>query len=308
VTAQTTATDRPAARGQQASAEEVGRVLAVLDGELEDIWLDEWVMPEGIGYRYDRNGDIDPHGAYTTAHLLRLGAPIDLDALETARFHLDLDLEDQAALAWLVSLTPDGQVPAELLEHARHTPTCELLDRHRDGLDWLAEQVPASYLVFAAGQPGNARPALQSIPAGLLAAVIEARETRRRAWAGEHRARLLAVATAVVALRQRAERHGELHLTDPDFRAMVGQVRAQLRAVGRGGLAGWLADAEVGRALVRGEFFRDACLQDGGHANAWDWWDPPVGVCVGEDSPESERQAYAVHWARAELAHRYAEP
>ncbi len=304
----TTTTSRPAARGHEVSAGEVGRVLALLDGELEDIWLDEWVMPEGIGYRYHRNGDIDPNGAYTTAQLLRLGAPIDLDALETARFHLDYDLEDQAALAWLGHLTPDGQVPAELLEQARHTPTCELLDRHRDGLDWLAEQAPASYLVFAPGQPGNARPALRSIPAGLLAAVIDAREIRRRAWAREHAARLLAVATAVVALRQRAERHGELHLADPDFRGMVAQVRAQLRAVGRGALADWLPDAEIGRALVHGEFFCDARLQDGGHANAWDWWDPPAGVFVGEDSSESERQGYAVHWARAELAHRYAEP
>ncbi len=77
----TTTTSRPVARGQQASVDEVGRVLALLDGELEDIWLDEWAMPEGIGYRYDRNGDINPQGAYTTAHLLRLGAPIDLDAL-----------------------------------------------------------------------------------------------------------------------------------------------------------------------------------------------------------------------------------
>jgi hypothetical protein len=48
---------RPAGRitkatvGHEVSAEEVGRVLAVLDGELEDIWLDEWQMPEGIGYR-----------------------------------------------------------------------------------------------------------------------------------------------------------------------------------------------------------------------------------------------------------------
>jgi hypothetical protein len=305
--AQTTTSDSLAAHGHEASMD-VDEVLAVLDGELEDIWLDEWTMPEGIGYRYDRNGDIDPHGAYTTAQLLRLGAPLDLDALETARFHLDLDLEDQAALAWLAYLTPDGQVPAELLDQARHTPTCKLLDCHRDGLDWLADQAPASYLVFASGQPGNARPALRSILAGLLAAVIEARETRRRAWAGEHRTRLLEVAVAVVALRQRAERHGELHLADPAFRGMVAQVRAQLRAVGRGGLAGWLPDAEIGRALVRGEFFCDARLQDGGHANAWDWWDPPAGVCVSEDSPESERQAYAVHWARAELAHRYAGP
>ncbi len=79
-------------------------------------------------------------------------------------------------------------------------------------------------------------------------------------------------------------------------------------AVGRGALADWLPDAEIGRALVHGEFFCDARLQDGGHANAWDWWDPPAGVHVGEDSPESERQAYAVHWARADLAHRYAGP
>lgn len=111
----------------------------------------------------------------------------------------------------------------------------------------------------------------------------------------------------MVALRQRAERHGELHLADPDFRAMVAQVRAQLREVGRGALAAWLADAEIGRALVRGEFFCDARLQDGGAASAWDPWDT-AGVHVTEDSPESERQAYAVHWARADLAHRYSEP
>jgi hypothetical protein len=62
------------------------------------------------------------------------------------------------------------------------------------------------------------------------------------------------VAAAVAALRQRAERHGELHLADPGFRAMVARLRVQLREVGRGALAGWLQDAQIGRALVRGKF------------------------------------------------------
>jgi hypothetical protein len=128
-------------------------------------------------------------------------------------------------------------VPAELLDKARHTPTYQLLDCHRDGRDWLATQALQSYLVFAPGQPGSERPALRSIPEGLLAAVIEARETRRRAWAREHKAKLLEVAVTVVALRRRAERHGELRLADADFRAMVAQVRAQLCEVGRGALA-----------------------------------------------------------------------
>jgi hypothetical protein len=146
---------------------------------------------------------------------------------------------------------------------------------------------------------------VRSIPAVALEAVIDARETRRRAWAREHKARLLEVAVTVAALRQRAERHGELHLTDSDFRAMVAQVRAQLCEVGRGALAAWLQDAQIGRALVRGEFFCDAIVQEGGSASTWD---PAGGVSVTEDSPEQERRVYAVHWARVDLAHRYSEP
>jgi hypothetical protein len=304
----TTTTICPAARGHETSVD-VGKVLALLDGELEEISLDEWPMPEGIGYRYNRDGAVDPEGTYTTAQLLRMHKrTMDDVELDIARAHIEYEQEDQAALGWLAYVTPDGQVPAELLEAARHTPTFELLDRHRDGLDWLATQAPQSYLVFAPGQPGSQRPAVRSIPPVVLAAVIDARETRRRAWAREHRARLLEVAVAVVALRRRAERHGELHLTDPDFRAMVARVRAQLGAVGRGALAAWLQDVEIGRALVRGEFFCDAIVQEGGSASAWDPWDPASGVHVTEDSPEQERQAYAVHWARVDLAHRYSEP
>jgi hypothetical protein len=56
----------------------------------------------------------------------------------------------------------------------------------------------------------------------------------QRAWAREDKVRLVDLATAVVALRQRAEGHGELHLGDPAFRAMVERVRVQLRKVGRG--------------------------------------------------------------------------
>ncbi len=226
--------------------------------------------------------------------------------IDIARAHVEYEQEDQAALDWLAYLTPDGQVPAELLQAARHTPTFELLDRHRTGLDWLADQAPRSLLVFAPGAPGAERPAVRSIPAVALGAVIDARETRRRAWAREHKARLLEVAVAVVALRQRAERHGELHLADPDFRAMVAQVRAQLCEVGRGALAAWLQDAEIGRALVQGEFFCDAIVQEGGNASAFDPWNPAGGVWVSEDSHEQE--AYAVHWARVDLAHRYSEP
>jgi hypothetical protein len=61
---------------------------------------------------------------------------------------------------------------------------------------------------------------------------------------------------------------------------------------------------------VRGGFFCDARLQAraGGSASIWDPWDAASGVDVTEDSPESERQAYAVHWARVDLAHRYPEP
>lgn len=220
----------------------------------------------------------------------------------------EYDQEDRDALAWLAYLTPDGQVPAELLQTARHTPTYELLGRHRKGLDWLAEQAPKSYLVFAAGEPGSERPAVRSIPLVVLEAAIDARETRRRAWAREHRARLLEVAVAVAALRQRAERHGEMHLADPDFAAMVAQVRTQLCEVGRGALAGWLQDAQIGRALVRGEFFRDSLIQEGGGASAWDPWAPAGELRVAEESPEHDQQAYAIHWARTDLAHRYPEP
>ena len=299
----TVITSRPAARGQQASAQEVGRVLALLDGELENIYLDEWLMPEGIDYRYNRNGDIDPHGAYTTAQLLRLGSPIDLDALSMARTHVEYEQEDQAALSWLAYLTPDGQVPAELLDKARHTPTCELLDRHREGLDWLAEQAPASYLVFAPGQAEHERPALRSIPRGLLEAVIDARETRRRTWAREHAPQLLEVAVAVVALRQRAERH----LADPGFRAMVAQVRAQpTRSPRRAGLLAARCGDRAGAGAASSSATR-ACRTVAMHTPGTRG-DPAGGVCVGEDSPESERQAYAVHWARVDLAHRYAEP
>jgi hypothetical protein len=155
----TTTTNHPAAHGQQASID-VGKVLALLDGELEEIDLDDWPMPEGIGYRYNRHGALDPQGTFTTAQLLRMGRRTWDDVeLDIARAHVEYEQEDQAALDWLAYLTPDGHVPAELLERARHTPTCELLDRHREGLDWLATKAPQSYLVFAPGQAGSQRPA-----------------------------------------------------------------------------------------------------------------------------------------------------
>jgi hypothetical protein len=309
VTAQTITTDHPAAREHQPSIASED-VAAVLDGELEEMDLDDWPILKGVGYRYNRHGALDPHGTYSTAELLRLHRRTwDDPEIDIAHAHATYDQEDQDALAWMAYVGQDGDVPAELLERARHTPTCELVARHVQGLDWLAEQAPRSLLAFAHGGPGADRPAVLRIEPRVLYAAIEAREQARQAWALEHRARLLEVAVAVAALQRRAERHGELHLADPDFRAMVAQVRAQLGEVGRGALAAWLQDAAIGRALVGGEFDRDGVIQQSGHAVASDPWTPAGGeLWVSEDSPEADREAYAVHWARVDLAHRYSEP
>jgi hypothetical protein len=59
---------------------------------------------------------------------------------------------------------------------------------------------------------------------------------------------------------------------------------------------------------VRGEFFRDGVIQGGGRASASDPWSPADAIRVTEDSPEQERQAYAIHWARVDLGHCYREP
>ncbi len=311
MTTQTTTSERPTARKHKPSIG-VAEVIALLDSELEELDLEDWPIPQGVGYRYNRYGALDPHGTYSIAELLRMGRRTwDDPEIDIARAHAEYEQEDQAALAWMAYVGQDGDVPAELLEAARHRPTCELVARHVTGLDWLAEQAPRSFAVFAHGGPGAERPAVLRLEPRVLDAAIDAREQARRAWAHEHKARLLEVAVAVAALQRRAERHGELYLADPDFRAMVAQVRAQLRAVGRGALAGWLSDAVIGRALVRGEFFRDGVILTSwrGCASASDPWDP-VGeeIRVTEDSPEPERQSYAVHWARVNLAHRYGEP
>jgi hypothetical protein len=310
VTAQTITTpERPATREHQPSIA-FEDATAVLDGELEEMDLDDWPIPQGVGYRYNRHGALDPTGTYSTAELLRLHRRTwDDPEIDILRAHATYDQEDQDALAWMAYVGQDGDVPAELLKRARHTPTCKLVARHVQGLDWLAEQAPRSFLVFAHGGPGADRLTVARLEPQVLYAAIEAREQARQAWALDHKAQLLDLAVAVAALQQRAERHGELHFADPDFHAMVAQVRVQLREVGRGALAEWLADAAIGRALVRGEFHRDGVIQESGHAVASDPWTPAGGeLWVSEDSPEADRDAYAVHWARVDLAHRYSEP
>lgn len=193
-------------------------------------------------------------------------------------------------------------MPAELLERTRHTPNYELVDRYRDGVDWLATQAPRCLQVFRRAH---------RVPTGRRCEASPGGSWRRRSRRGRSAGGPGPERTGPGCWRWRP-RSRRWHNGPNDTASFTWPTRAlprwSLRSArssarsGRSALANWLSDAEIGRALVRGEYSRDAIVQAGGGACAWDPWDPAGGVHVTEASPEHERQAYAVRWARTDLA------